>query len=94
MLGFGHSLKKANISLAVAVAVLVGGTLLVGFDAPDIERQAVSVAGFVAGFTCLFSLYGRERRLRERASATTSTASPTPTAKRPVVAPAPRRRGP
>lgn len=66
-LDFDHSLKKANISLGVFLVVLLGGLALIGFTAPDIERQAVAVIAFIAAYTCLFSLYHREDRARERA---------------------------
>lgn len=71
MLDFGHSLKKANISLAVIIVIMVGGTLLVGFGASDLERQMVGMVAFVSGYVCLFALYRREDRVRERAEGDT-----------------------
>jgi hypothetical protein len=59
-----HSLKKVRIALAVFIAVLLGGTTLVGFTAPDAERQAVAAVAFIAGLGCLFWLHDREDRKR------------------------------
>lgn len=67
---FNHSMKKANISVAVAIAILIGGALLIGLDAPAIQRQVVAMVAFVAGYTCLFWLYRhelREQREQQRA---------------------------
>jgi len=61
---FDHGVRKAHISLGVMFAVLIGGTVLIGFDAPDPQHQAVTVVALIAGYTCLFLLFARERRQR------------------------------
>ena len=59
--------KDAHISLGVFVAILAGGLMLVGLDAPDAELQAVGIVALIGGYTCLFWLFHREDRARERA---------------------------
>jgi uncharacterized membrane protein len=51
----------------VFLVVLVAGAAIIGFDARDIEYQVVALIAFASGFVCLFTLYHREDRARERA---------------------------
>ena len=64
---FDHSLRKANISLGVLIAVMVGGRAIIGLDAREVEIQLVTVLAFISGFVCLFWLYHREDRRLEQA---------------------------
>lgn len=59
-------LKKANISVAVGVAVLVIGGLLFR-DAGEGAMQLVGLAMLIATFGTLTFFYDREDRRRERA---------------------------
>ncbi|HEU0019692.1 MAG TPA: hypothetical protein VFQ14_05310 [Thermoleophilaceae bacterium] len=59
--------KDAHISLVVVAAILVGGLMLVGLDAPDAELQAVGIVALIGGYICLFWLFHREDQARERA---------------------------
>lgn len=59
--------KDAHISLGVFLVILLGGIVLVGLDAPDAQLQGVAAIALIGGYTCLFWLFHREDRARERA---------------------------
>ena len=64
MLNF--NVRRANICVLLGAVVMVVGTLAVGLDASDAERQAVVVVSFGIAFATLFFLDRREDRARER----------------------------
>lgn len=63
------SLRSGNIGVAIAVAMMAVGVLLVGADPSDTEKQLIFWPAFFTGIVVAVLLVGRdERREGERRS--------------------------
>ena len=71
MLNF--NVRRANVCVLLGAVVMVVGTLAVGLDGSDAERQVVVVVSFGIAFATLFLLDHREDRARERAERESSS---------------------
>ncbi|HEX2161724.1 MAG TPA: hypothetical protein VHF88_07875 [Thermoleophilaceae bacterium] len=60
------SLRNGNIGLAVAVAMMVIGALIVGNGASDMEMQLIFWPAFLTGIAVMLILEGREERRQRR----------------------------